>query len=163
MRKFLDARTLTGAAVGIVVALGAAALFGLFRPERPEVDIYLKEDAVTHLCKAQNPVSLQSKHKKKLTWNIYNQCREAQFVQLKNFAERTSAGVGPTETGVVPGDLVKRGGPSEVAFPPGVTLKGLETTPLKTVDHEATYKYEIYIGTALPPTRSLDPDIEWWK
>ena len=158
MSKFLDARSLTGAAVGIVVAVAAAFLFGLFTSDKKDTTIVLRAPD-GQPCRAENPLSLRSKHKKKLTWHIDNQCTAAQFVELRNFAERTSAGAGPPETGVFPGDLVTR----PEAFPPGRTDKGLEATPTKTVDRDATYKYEIWIGTARPTSKSLDPDIEWWK
>src|ERR1041385_4795176 len=102
MGRFLDARFVAGAIGGIVVAFVGTLLFGLGRPEKKDIDVYLTMTG--RECRAVNPLSLQSKHKKKLTWHIHNQCNTTQYVQLRNFAERTPTGPGAPESGVFLGD-----------------------------------------------------------
>ena len=152
--------TTLAASVGISLVVGGGIGYELAvaQMERKEINVLLQ--TVGQRCRAQNPLTLRSLHKKKLTWHINNQCGSPQVVELRNFAPRDDNGtVGQPESGVFPNDVVNRSQP----FGPGTQGNDLEATPTKEVDRDRTYKYAIIVAPNTPNAEITDPDIDWWK
>ena len=165
MNRFLDARVISGALVGFLIALmGSCGAFmlsegGLFggKKERLETTIVLEPDPANGFdCRASDPLQLRTKHRKRIRWKIFNRsCATAQVVELRNFREKSDSGFGAPDT--LTTDPLRT-----EAVAPGRTVQ-LDVQLNKTLERETYFKYDIANGPNADSLRvTRDPDIEMW-
>jgi hypothetical protein len=151
----------TVVAVGVVALLVAGTRYmGLWRETGSDtVTVTLSQQASGSPCLAADPAPLGGVWKKKLTWNVVNNCTSSQYVSFGNYREHLAGtNLGSPEKIVDPDPAF--GGPIN---PNGGTAPVAGRIDKWNWFSEGNYKYTICVGTsARPTTNCTDPDVDVW-
>lgn len=151
---------LTAATVAAVVALGAGfvagRMYALNSTLREDTTFVLTQQADG--CRPSEPLQLRARHGHTVVWHITNNCPDAYFVKLTNFAPNNNGTPGTPQAVVDPKDPE-----THAAIQSGATV-GLPAKVLDDVPY-LDFKYDIQLkGTAAGSQYQTrrDPDIDIW-